>query len=610
MSNNPSCGITGLLVSSFLRERGIRAPQPQYRHRNQTNDTSNPQQQNNNNTDNADDGEVDESIGTGRTGRRGRRGPPPPPQTPALAPTSEDQTRDDPEAEEEVEYQEPAPTTSTKSTPRKRSRATPKKKKRESDSEDEDALNNPLAPRSRHTKRKKKGVDDEDARDRMLLRICKRCTRRIPPNAPAADEMCPACVTITAAGGKGAPKAPKKKTKKSVAFDDNTRFPSLRDLCMKYIAERIDDVEAFGDIPEETKTRISKIICRLRKLNPKNLQLFLGPEEERVDLFDCPALTDPDFITIAHFCPNLQRLYLNNAGRLTDAALIEIGKLDMLSVLELKGCFKCTENGWSTILGGLGPKLNELTLRYAAKFGQKSMEVLTIQCPNLQKLALIECESVDDVAVQKISRLQSLHHLQLDRLGAGISDVTLTDVIIAVGKSLRVLSLVGYPNATDLILFNGIVPHCPVLTSLILSECDQLTPDGFVTFLNKFHSPTRTFERLDLSRNVLFTDAVVTSVMNLYGPNLVYLGLNGLDELTGYSLKAVAGESARLEELDVSWVRALDDEAFIEIVRGCGKLRRVGLYGCNRLTDVVLGNGRVFKNGAGDMIQLVGNEYS
>ena len=133
-------------------------------------------------------------------------------------------------------------------------------------------------------KKKRKMSFDDDLpvlanKKKANLNFCRRCCRRFLHDNQVE---CVACLGIKKTGQNS------KKQKKVVNQDgEKVTFLSLRDLCLKTVAEYIEYVEEFGDISENSKQLISKIISRQRQINNSSLKLFLGPAETTLMVYDC-----------------------------------------------------------------------------------------------------------------------------------------------------------------------------------------------------------------------------------------------------------------------------------------------------------------------------------
>jgi hypothetical protein len=53
------------------------------------------------------------------------------------------------------------------------------------------------------------------------------------------------------------------------------------------VADNINDVEEFGDLPPQLLHRLSQILCKRRVLTPRTLQLFLRSEFDAINIYDC-----------------------------------------------------------------------------------------------------------------------------------------------------------------------------------------------------------------------------------------------------------------------------------------------------------------------------------
>jgi DNA repair protein RAD7 len=162
-------------------------------------------------------------------------------------------------------------------------------KKKPKDDEDEDDLL-PFSKRSKHSK-KKTPVDDALSN---LVRFCIRCKRRFLFGTIGSEvSLCHACTTVK---GKQQSNLQKQKRKKAenVVLEftgglNGTILP-LRDMCLNVISSCIDEVDQLGWIEPETMLKFAKIISKRRQLNNRTVSLFLGPDEDQIELYDCTCI--------------------------------------------------------------------------------------------------------------------------------------------------------------------------------------------------------------------------------------------------------------------------------------------------------------------------------
>ncbi|KAJ3188499.1 hypothetical protein HK101_009134 [Irineochytrium annulatum] len=485
-------------------------------------------------------------------------------------------------------------------------------KKKESDNDDEDEEEGELfGASSKNGQRRRKGEVDGELRpfgtDGRAIMFCQRCLRKYVPEDDT--NLCVACQTIPSKSKKM--QAAKIKHMKSRLVGDieyGSSIMSLRDMCIKVVSDNIDLVEEFGDIPDSIKRRISAILSRQRQINSRTLNLFIGPNEETIELFDCARLSANCLRQIAMSSMNVRVLNLSDCGQMNDEALDAItSNCPHLHSLTLKGPFLVTDKAYERLFTALGGILRLLCLENAAKLSSSSIECLADNCPNVESLSLGQCRALKDEGVKSLEKLARLETLVLEELGE-VKDESIVGVIKSIGKALKVLELNGFPDMEDLVLLDGIAPNCRKLQRLSLRGNESLTDEGFVTFLNAFQ-PEATLSRLNVSRVVNLKDDALNSIVSHHGNSLEFLGMNGLEFVTTHSLQNAfcSGNMPRLEEVDLSWVRSLDDDVFGELVIKCPMLKSVKIYGCNKLTEFSLLRAHINANGA--VIRKIGNEF-
>lgn len=507
-----------------------------------------------------------------------------------------------------------------------------------------------------------KGGNNPDS----LIRFCRRCLRKYIPEYDH-EELCLACANMASidkkGGGRGgAGKLAAIKRRRARLVDEvlDGSLMSLRDQCIKLVAENIEHVEEFGDIPDSVKRGISRILSRRRQINSTTMKLFIGPAEHSVELFDCARLDAISLSQIGQFSPNLRILNLGDCGQMTDYAINVISEsCSHITRLFLRGAFLVSDSAFAEFFAKRVRPMEEVVLENAAKLGELGLSALVEMSllkssggldlsssassfataavdRGLRRLGLSHCEKVTDNAIKKLHGLQagSLESFELGYLGS-VTDEAIVELLQVVGGGLNTLQLVGFPDMSDSVLTQGIAPYCVRLETLSLAHGESLTDDGIVTFLNtwgipiernsieaapattgqneKEKIPTKppppmNLRELDFTRCLNLTDDSITSLANLHGARLEKLSLNGLDELTETSVRTlISACSEHLRDIDVSFVRAFDDELFGELIRKCGRLSRVKVYGASKLTENSLT--RRWSNAAGEPINVVGSEF-
>ncbi|KAI8995943.1 hypothetical protein BC832DRAFT_535640, partial [Gaertneriomyces semiglobifer] len=495
-----------------------------------------------------------------------------------------------------------------------------KRKRKDKESDNDEDYSAPANSRSAHSKLKSKKTGDALG-PKGSIRFCARCQRRYL--LVTASEFCPACLSLkNASTGMSQPtKKPRKKKTKIISDaleDGNEDVPSLKTLCINLIATYIDSVEDFGGISDRLKLSISKIIGRHRQLTPQNVKLFIGPGEMNVDLFECTYLDEAALCYVATLCPNARHLHLGYCGRATDKVLDAISEhCTQLTELSMSGPFLPSAAAFTNLFVNL-PQLVSLHLKFAAKLNPDSLASLVDNCAGLQSLRLEGCTKLRAEGLRTIARLKNLAELELSQIEVSPDvdtdmEEALSHLITTIGPSLTMLYLNGFKNLPDRIL-SDLSNSCPKLSKLSLEENTSMTPEGVVsclTTLAEKNSTPNGLTHLSLNRNETFTDTCLIAIVNLF-PRLSFLGINGWDELSSTSLEALVSQEnglTELEEIDVSWVRNVTDDIFIGLMRNNRKLEKVKVYGCNRLTEEVVGKEWRSNGGEGKMVIVAGNEF-
>lgn len=296
---------------------------------------------------------------------------------------------------------------------------------------------------------------------------------------------------------------------------------------------------------------------------------------------------------------NLRFLTLQMCGKITDTELKHLSdRCTQVQELDLDGPFLCSDDGLKSLFE---LPLKSLRIAHAEKMTGASLEELVLKCSNLQHLSLEYCGRLKDGA-QVVSGLGNLKSLSLNHIG-GMTNESLMKIIESVGGNLKLLSLNGCNHMSDEVLVM-IAKECPNLADLSLSDAPALTGQGFSVF---FTASKAHFKSFSIHRNVTLPDSVIISLVNQHGSALEVLNLNGLDELTGHALTTLAVSCPRLLELDVSWIRTVDDEFIDKLISHSRGLKCVKVYGCNRLTEVTMK--KALCNSAGHAILVHGNEF-
>ncbi|PWY97194.1 RNI-like protein [Testicularia cyperi] len=419
------------------------------------------------------------------------------------------------------------------------------------------------------------------------------------------------------AGGSGAgkdkPKPVKKKAirRKHVIDGSQQKVLSLQSCCIDIISQHIENVEALGHIGANNRDAISKSISKNRSLNPRTVQLFLSPEITTLSLYDCSKLDSESLQSVATFAPNLEHINLQLCGML-DNAVIDVWaqKLTKLRRIELYGPYLVRKEAWHRFFEAVGARLESFKIRESPRFDLSCAEMMVKHCPNVRELGLAQIGPLDKTMLQPLEAYGTqLTYLDVSDPGVSapgvppksLGDPELIGLLKAVGENLTYLDLSKNVDLTDKVLEEAIEPHCQKLEQLRMIGCENIETVAmsrmFITWQQR---GTAGLRRLHLDRMLKLDDQLMEPLLQHSGPELVELSLNSVDSITDRGLEVLsnARNLPMLESLDLSFVRAVDDEHLENICRNLPSLKKVFVFGCNRISDFL----------RSDRVRIVGKE--
>lgn len=414
-------------------------------------------------------------------------------------------------------------------------------------------------------------------------------SRAAPRDPTAMGLLCHDCTMEEVAKEKAQKKKDhslrKQRKKQAEALLDQKQYtivPKLQDLCISLISTHIDDVEALGEIGQENKNKISRILSRNRRLNSDTMKFFLDASLTKLEFWDCSDIDSDSLRMIGAFCPRLESLTLGMCGRLSADVLLYFGeKLTSLTELYIDGAFLISGKTWDDFFTLVGPRLTSLTIRNSHRISSENVVFMCQHCPNLKVLNMYRLEGVTDSMGYEMAALTLSDLEKVEICYPQAEDVVTDDVIIAlcsnVGPQLKELVLDGCSGLTDRILIEGIRPFCPHLQTLSLTNLDQLTDEGIAALFYQWDSSG--LVKLCLRRCIALGDNAVNLIVEHSGATLRTLNLNSLAEISLETIESAAKRLPGLEELDIGFCRGINDRSVELLSENCGLLHKIEVYG-------------------------------
>ncbi|KAL2821028.1 hypothetical protein BJX63DRAFT_251148 [Aspergillus granulosus] len=381
---------------------------------------------------------------------------------------------------------------------------------------------------------------------------------------------------------------------------------SLVEMCTKKVADNINDIDEFGDLPAQLLRRLSQILSKRRALTPRTLNLFLRPDLGFIDIYDSGKLETDDFQKIFTFMPALTHVNLRFAGQLKDRVIDYMLDRDLnIKHLQLDAANLVSDQRWRQVFQKLGGQLETLRLsNMDFSLDDETVEVMTRSCTGLRRLKLSDCWKLSDRSLQAIANLQSLEYLSLNLISETRTE-HLLDLVSRIGSNLRTLSLQGFSLADDTIL-EMIHDKCKLLSKLRFSDNSVCTDQGFVKLFENWSNPPLDFADFSSMRDVDNanpdgpTDATglasngFAALMRHSGSMIRKLNIASCRHISYAAFDEVFADGKtypHLKELDVSFHTIMDDYLVGRIFRCCPSIQKIVAFACFNVRDACVPKG-------------------
>ncbi|KAI9370498.1 hypothetical protein BJX61DRAFT_515411 [Aspergillus egyptiacus] len=371
--------------------------------------------------------------------------------------------------------------------------------------------------------------------------------------------------------------------------------PNLAEICTKKVADNINDIEEFGDLPWQLLRRLSQILSKRRALTPRTLNLFLRPDLGFIDIYDSGKLETEDFQRIFTFMPALTHVNLRFAGQLKDSVIdYMIDRNLAIKHLQLDAANLVTDSRWRQVFQKLGGQLETLRLsNLDFSLDDETVEVMCSCCRGLRRLKLTNCWKVSDPSLQAISTLSSLEHLSLSPIKE-VKTETLVELLSTIGSNLRTLSLKSFSLA-DGRLLEVVHDTCKHLSKLRFSDNSSCTDKGFVKLFENWSNPPLEIIDFSSTRDIDNSnpdgppDAIglassgFIALMRHSGSAVRKLNIASCRHISYAAFDEVFAEGKtypNLKELDVSFHTVMDDYLVGRIFKCCPAIQKIVAFAC------------------------------
>lgn len=397
-----------------------------------------------------------------------------------------------------------------------------------------------------------------------------------------------------------------RRTVQSRILDGDVGTKSLATLCVETVAKNVDMADSLGDLPEHLTDKIARIFSKRRLLKPETLPLFAQPSTEVLHIYDGARLGEKELTEIFQVAPKLRRFKARCAIQFKDEVMDYLLTRDItLESFYLHGANLLSEEKWHAFLLAKGKTLRELQVYYTDRhFGDDTIILLKEACPQLTRLKIENNQKVTDAGVHAAGDLLSLQHLGF-QLQHSIKSEALAHTVANTGPKLLTLSLKNVPEADNTVL-QAVHARCRSLVKFRITDSEHMTDQGFVDLFTSWANPPLEFIDLQKCRHVDSTrprdnpDHVglcsegFKALMAHSGQKVRVLNLHACRHISKEAFEEVfsaAKEYPELRDLEISFCEEVNDFVLGWIFKTCPKLKKVNVFGCMKIREVVVPRG-------------------
>jgi DNA repair protein RAD7 len=383
---------------------------------------------------------------------------------------------------------------------------------------------------------------------------------------------------------------------------------SLVEMCVRKVADVVNDIDDFGDLPPNLLHRLSEILSKNRAVTSRVLNLFLRPDVKSIDVYDCAKLETEDFQRIFGTMPHLEKVNLQWCGQFKDGPFLYMAdKCTKLRELDLDANNLVSDGAWMEFFDKRGAQLESLKLAHLNdSMRDPTVERLVQRCGNLKTLELRTCTLMTEESIYRLATLTSLEHLTI-AVAQEASAESLVHLITSLGPKLITLGLEQYQEVDDTVL-EAIKENCPRLSKLRLTGSSLCHDRVFASlFDNNCPFPPLTYADLHTNRDldamnpggneedpVGFCSGGLIALLNHSGSHLEFLNLKSNRHISLTSLLECfdgVKQYPELTEINMSFVSHLDDVVAAGIFKSCPKLAKFQMFGCFNARSTIVPKG-------------------
>jgi hypothetical protein len=414
----------------------------------------------------------------------------------------------------------------------------------------------------------------------------------------------------------------KRQKRVDVAKDGKSRIPSLFQLCINFVVDNFEYVEAIGDVDNDVRLAISRELISRNQLDAKAFEALIEPNfMEILEVPDCAGIPQDAMALALGRIKGLRYLLLTHAGRCFGPKAVreflEKNASAQLACISISGAYLLKDEDAASLIERHASTLQSISFKVCPMLSDRFIEALQTHVATKEILLELSLEEMT-FSQEQLEMLASCTDLWKNvksislKSVAGLTDEILAKILMATGSSLDSLDISFNYELTDATL--STIRQCNFrLKTLVMNGVKELTAAGLeamfthpllglppppklkVLQLSSVDHQAVTDEVMRLvTAGTSAQDAEDSATMPSFASNqksagggLVQLDIQGSTMVTDSMLEQLVETSANtLEDLNISYCPLISDNGLGYLLAKAGQqLKNIQVWGCAQLTD-------------------------